>query len=284
MLICRDAASMHTWSRLQHAQRRRIACVPTMGALHAGHLALIEEAQRVSDAVAVSIFVNPLQFNRHDDFDKYPRPIDADVEACRAAGVDVVYAPTAAMMYPQGFQTHVQPGPLAESLEGSGRPGHFRGVTTVVAKLFGAVQPDVAVFGRKDFQQLAIIRRMVVDLDMDIEIIELPTVREADGLAISSRNARLSADDRAASVCINQSLRLAADAIAAGETDSAPLIAIASSRIAAEPRARLEYIAVIDPLTLDPVPTVTQPAIVVAAVWFGGVRLIDNLPVSPDQR
>jgi pantoate--beta-alanine ligase len=279
MLICRDAAAMHAWSRAQRAEGRRIGCVPTMGALHAGHLALIEEAHHLSDVVAVSIFVNPLQFNRGDDFDHYPRPIDDDVEECRAAGVDVVYVPTAAAMYPPGFQTYVEPGALADSLEGAGRPGHFRGVTTVVAKLFGAIQPDLAVFGRKDFQQLAIIRRMVTDLDMDIEIVEAPTVREPDGLAISSRNQRLGADDRAAAVCVIQALRLVADAVAAGESDSARLVAIALQRITEEPRARVEYIDIVDPLTLAPVAVIEQDAIIVAAAWFGDVRLIDNLPL-----
>jgi pantoate--beta-alanine ligase len=281
MLICRDALSMHAWSREQHAAGQRIGCVPTMGALHIGHMALIDEAQRVSDVVVVSIFVNPLQFNRGDDFEHYPRPIDEDVEACRAAGVDAVYAPTAAVMYPAGFQTHVEPGPLAESLEGAGRPGHFRGVTTVVAKLFGAIRPDVALFGRKDLQQLAIIRRMVTDLDMDIEIVEVPTVRESDGLAISSRNQRLGADDRTASVCVAEALRIVVDAVAAGEHDVERLVALGTARISAEPRARLEYLQIVDPSTLAPVDVVTHPASVVAAVWFGDVRLIDNLPLTP---
>jgi pantoate--beta-alanine ligase len=252
-----------------------------MGALHAGHLALIEEARRISDVVVVTIFVNPLQFNRHDDFDKYPRPIDDDLEACRAAGVDAVYAPTASVMYPSGFQTHVEPGELADSLEGTGRPGHFRGVTTVVAKLFGAIQPDVAVFGSKDFQQLAIIRRMLVDLDMDIETVEVPTVREPDGLAISSRNERLRPDDRLAAVCISQALGRAVEALAGGEHDAVRLVALAVDRIASEPRARLEYLDIIDPVTLEPVAVVKQPAIIVAAAWFGDVRLIDNLPLTP---
>jgi pantoate--beta-alanine ligase len=280
MLICRDPGSMHAWSRTQHAQGLRIGCVPTMGALHAGHLALIGEAHRISDAVAVSIFVNPLQFNRSDDFDKYPRPIDDDVESCRAAGVDAVYAPTASIMYPPNFQTHVEPGALADPLEGSGRPGHFRGVTTVVAKLFGAIQPDVAIFGRKDFQQLAVIRRMVADLDMDVEIVELATVREPDGLAISSRNQRLTADDRRAAVCLVEALRLVSDAFDAGERDVVHLIGLANQRVAAEPRARLEYLDVVDPLTLDQIAVVNEPAVVVAAAWFGEVRLIDNLPLT----
>ena len=285
MLICRDPGSMHAWSRAQHALGRRIGCVPTMGALHAGHMALVDEACRRSDVVVVSIFVNPLQFNRGDDFDRYPRPIDADIEACRAAGIDAVYAPTAAVMYPDGFQTHVEPGPLADSLEGSSRPGHFRGVATVVAKLFGAIQPDIAVFGQKDFQQLTIIRRMAADLDMDIVIVGVPTVREPDGLAISSRNSRLGAEDRQAAVCIVQALRLAAAEVAVDERDAARLVALASERIVAEPRAKLDHVEIVDPVTLDPLAVVDGPATIVAAVWFGDVRLIDNLPlILPEQR
>ena len=252
-----------------------------MGALHAGHMALVEEAGRRCDIVVVSIFVNPLQFNRGDDFDKYPRPIDDDVDACRAAGVDAVYAPTAAVMYPEGFQTHVEPGPLADSLEGSSRPGHFRGVATVVAKLFGAIQPDIAVFGQKDFQQLTIIRRMVTDLDMDVVIVGVPTVREFDGLAISSRNSRLGAEDREAAVCVVQALRLAAAAFANGDRDAPRLVALATKRIAAEPRAKLDYVEIVDPVTLVPLHVVDRPATIVAAVSFGDVRLIDNLTLLP---
>lgn len=252
-----------------------------MGALHAGHLALIGQAREHGDVVVVSIFVNPLQFNRGDDFDKYPRPIDDDLDACRAAGVDAIYAPSAAAMYPPGFQTHVEPGELADSLEGASRPGHFGGVTTVVAKLFGAMQPDVAIFGQKDFQQLAIIRRMVADLDMDIEIVGVPTVREADGLAVSSRNQRLSPEDRQGAVCIVQALRAAVQAVADGEHDAEHLVALASRRVAAEPGAELEYIRIIDPVTLDPVADTHQPAVMVAAVWFGDVRLIDNVELFP---
>ena len=280
MLICRDPRSMHAWSRAQRGAQQRIGCVPTMGALHAGHLALIDEARRISDVVAVSIFVNPLQFNRNDDFDKYPRPIDTDVEACRAAGVDAVYAPTAAIMYPQRFQTHVEPGALAESFEGADRPGHFSGVTTVVAKLFGAIEPDIAVFGRKDFQQLTIIRRMVTDLDMDIQIVDIPTVRERDGLAISSRNQRLAPQDRIAAVCVIQALRLVTAGFGAGERNAAALLAPATERIAAEPLARLEYLTIVDPATLKPMEFLDRPAIALAAVWFGDIRLIDNLPLS----
>jgi pantoate--beta-alanine ligase len=272
---------MHAWSRARRIEGQRIACVPTMGALHAGHRALIDEAHRLGDAVVVSIFVNPLQFNRADDFDTYPRPIDDDVEACRTAGVDAVYAPTAEAMYPGGFQTHVEPGTLADSLEGSSRPGHFRGVATVVAKLFGAMQPDVAVFGQKDFHQLAIIRQMVVDLDMDVEIVAVPTIREPDGLAISSRNQRLGPDDRRAAACLVEALREVAAAVAAGEHDAERLVGLADRRIKAEPRATIEYIRIVDPMTLAPIGVVDQPAVILVAALFGDVRLIDNLALVP---
>jgi pantoate--beta-alanine ligase len=284
MLICRDPRSMKAWSREQHSVGLRVVCVPTMGALHAGHLALIEAARQLGDVVVVSIFVNPLQFNRSDDFDLYPRPIDDDIAICRAAHVDAVYAPTASVMYPAGFQTHVEPGELAEPLEGDGRPGHFRGVLTVVAKLLSAISPDVAMFGQKDLQQLAIIRRMVVDLDLDIEIVGIPTVREPDGLAISSRNQRLTPDDRSAAVCIVQALRLAEDAVADGEREAAEVVASARRRIEAERAATLEYLHIVDPLTLAPVTVLDHPAVMVVAVWFGEVRLIDNIPLSPRPR
>jgi pantoate--beta-alanine ligase len=184
-------------------------------------------------------------------------------------------------MYPEGFETHIEPGALAESLEGSSRPGHFRGVTTVVAKLFGAIQPDMAIFGQKDYQQLTLIRRMVADLDMDIVIVGVPTVREADGLAVSSRNQRLSGDDRPAAACISEALRLVEDAVAAGQHDAARLVDLATQRIASEHRAKLEYVQIVDPLTLEPVTTMKQPAVILVAAWFGDVRLIDNLPLSP---
>ena len=274
-------AAMAAWSAGQRAAGRRIAMVPTMGALHDGHLALVDEARRHGDVVVVSIFVNPLQFNRTDDFDAYPRPIDDDVRQCRQAGVDAVYAPTAAVMYPPRFQTHVEPGELAELLEGEHRPGHFRGVTTVVTKLFNAAAPHVAVFGQKDFQQLAIIRQMVADLDLPIEIVGLPTVRETDGLALSSRNRRLPAEDRAAAVCISQALAAMAEQAAAGETDIARLIEVGRRRIDAEPRASLEYLRVVNPDTLTDVDRISGSAVALTAVWFGDVRLIDNRILQP---
>jgi pantoate--beta-alanine ligase len=257
-----------------------------MGALHAGHLALVERARHSADDVVVSIFVNPLQFDRAADLDRYPRPIDDDMALCRAHGVDAVYAPTAAAMYPDGFQTHVEPGPTAELLEGARRPGHFRGVTTVVTKLFNAVEPRVAVFGEKDAQQLAIVRRMVHDLDMGIEIIGVPTVREPDGLAMSSRNQRLSADQRAAAHCVPRALEAVRRAAAAGVTEVTGLVAAGRSVIDAEPGAVLDHLEIVDAESFEPVGQIAasdradaRRALAVIAVWFGDVRLIDNCPL-----
>lgn len=268
--------AVRAWSHDRRRAGDRVAVVPTMGALHRGHLALVAEARRRADAVVVTIFVNPLQFNQDADFTTYPRPIEDDLAACRAAGADAVYAPTAATMYPDGFQTHVEPGVLAQRLEGPMRPGHFRGVTTVVTKLFGATAPDVAVFGEKDYQQLAVVRRMVADLDLGIEVVGVATLREADGLARSSRNVRLTAADRAASVAIPQALDAARDRHHDGERDASAIRDAVTARIEAEPRARLEYVEVVDADTLTAVDRADRPVVVLVAAWFGDVRLIDN--------
>lgn len=272
--------SMRAWSQARRVEGRRIAVVPTMGALHEGHLALVRAASDLAELVVVTIFVNPLQFNQPADLDAYPRPIDDDLAACRTAGVDAVYAPTAAVMYPPGFQTHVEPGVLAGRLEGPMRPGHFRGVTTVVMKLLAATVPHVAVFGRKDFQQLTIVRRMVADLDVGIEVVGIPIVREPDGLALSSRNVRLTADDRIAALVLSRALRAAADAHAGGELDAADLKATAARVIEAEPRARLEYVELVDVESLAAIERVDRPAVMLTAAWFGDVRLIDNLELD----
>jgi pantoate--beta-alanine ligase len=280
MDVLTDPAAMTAWSRVAHHDGATVAVVPTMGALHAGHLALVDRAAELADRVVVTIFVNPLQFNQPTDFDKYPRPIDDDLARCRDAGVAAVYAPTAATMYPSGFQTHVEPGPLADRLEGPRRPGHFRGVTTVVTKLLAAVRPDIACFGQKDYQQLAIVRRMVTDLDLGVEIVGVPTVREPDGLALSSRNLRLIPDDRAAAAVIPRALARAATAHADGCHDAAELAAMASDALAAEPRANVEYVEIVHPDTLEPVVSTTDGAVILTAVWFGDVRLIDNRVLS----
>jgi pantoate--beta-alanine ligase len=267
--------AMQRWSESRRADGLRVVLVPTMGALHEGHVQLLHEAADRGDVVVASIFVNPMQFNVRADFDAYPRPIDDDVARCAEAGVHAVYAPTAADMYPEGFDTSVEPGALATTLEGTHRPGHFRGVATVVTKLFLAVRPHVAVFGEKDFQQLAVIRRMTADLDFGIEIVGAPTVREADGLAMSSRNRRLPPEDRAAAICISRGLVAARRAYAAGERRADVIAAAGRAPIEAEPLARLEYLEVVDQMTLEPRDDATG-AVMVAAAWFGEVRLIDN--------
>jgi pantoate--beta-alanine ligase len=222
-----------------------------------------------------------MQFNRRDDFERYPRPIDEDAARCAAAGVDAIYAPTAAAMCPEGFQSHVEVAKLTEPLCGAARPGHFRGVTTVVTKLFHAVRPDVAVFGEKDFQQLAVIRRMTADLDFGIEIVGVPTVREADGLAMSSRNRLLSTAERDAARCVPKALEAAMHAVERGETRATAVIDAATRVIADEAKARLEYAETRDPETLEVVEVVTGPTLLALAVWVGSVRLIDNRVLVP---
>lgn len=276
MDLLTDPQAMRAWARAARAEGATIGVVPTMGALHAGHLALVSRAAELADRVVVTIFVNPLQFNQATDFDTYPRPIDDDLEQCRAAGVAAVYAPTAATMYPTGFDTHVEPGALAQRLEGPRRPGHFRGVATVVTKLLAAVTPDIACFGEKDYQQLAIIRRLVADLDLGVEIVGVPTVREPDGLAMSSRNLRLAPADRAAAVVIPEALAAAAAGHARGERNADVLADTATAILRGEPRAQIEYVEVVHPATLEPIADTADGAVILTAVWFGDVRLIDN--------
>jgi pantoate--beta-alanine ligase len=275
--------AMRAWSDARRLEGRRIGFVPTMGALHDGHLALVGIGFQHADVVVASIFVNPLQFDRPEDFVHYPRPLDDDLRVCADVGVNAVYAPTAAAMYPPGFQTFVEPGALAEPLEGAGRPGHFRGVATVVTKLLTAVRPDVAVFGQKDYQQLAVVRRLVADLDLGITIVGAPTVREGDGVALSSRNRRLEPQDRSAAVCIPRSLDAVAAAFQHGERDVVALEAIARALLDDEPRARVEYISIVDAHTLAPLEVVDRDAAVTLAVWFGDIRLIDNLVLTLDR-
>lgn len=274
-------ADMRLWADRVRATGRTIGLVPTMGALHEGHLALIADAAGRADDVVVSIFVNPLQFNESADFDGYPRPIDADVRACEAAGVAAVFAPTAAQMYPAGFQTRVLPGVLGEVMEGPNRPGHFEGVVTVVAKLFGAVTPHLALFGQKDYQQLRIVTQMAADLNLGVEVVGHPTVREPDGVAQSSRNGRLDAAQRAAAIVVPQSLDRAIGAAASGKAVR-QIVDEAVSIVAREALAEHEYTTVFDAQTLAELsmiePAQRRPGCVriATAVWFGDVRLIDN--------
>lgn len=277
MIVLDSPASMSSWSLESRHSSKSIGFVPTMGALHAGHEKLISAARNDNDLVVVSVFVNALQFNVREDFEKYPRPIDDDLMVCRRLDVDVVYAPSQEAMYPDGFETRIEPGATSIPLEGAGRPGHFSGVLTVVAKLFNAVRPTRAYFGQKDYQQLAVIRQMVVDLDMPIEIVPVSTVRETDGLALSSRNVRLGPEDRAAAVVISRALAETRQMVASGMKTVEQLENYASSIIEAEPRARIEYVSICDAKTLQPAQSIDQGTVIAAAVWFGDVRLIDNM-------
>lgn len=274
---------LHTIPQLreQVAAARRsgsiVGLVPTMGALHDGHLSLIRRARSECGFVVVSVFVNLTQFGPGEDLDRYPRDPEADVRACAEAGVDVVFAPDAGQMYPDGFDTWVEVGGPARVLEGVSRPGHFRGVATVCAKLFNIVGPDRAYFGRKDYQQLKVIEKMVRDLDMRLEIVPVDTVREPDGLAMSSRNVYLNADERRAATVIHQALSEAVAAFEAGERSAASVQDLAQNLINLEPLAELDYAAVVDAETLMPVDSLDLPAVLLLAVRIGGTRLIDNV-------
>jgi pantoate--beta-alanine ligase len=260
---------------------RRIALVPTMGYLHEGHLSLVREAARQGDEVVVSIFVNPTQFGPNEDLDAYPRDFDRDRDLCREAGATVVFAPAAAELYGPDYQTYVTLEKLPAHLCGRSRPIHFRGVATVVTKLFHIVKPHAAVFGEKDYQQLLVVRRMVRDLNFDVDIVGGPIVREEDGLAMSSRNAYLTPGERAQALCLNRSLAEAEAAVKRGETDPARIIAAARDRIAAEPDAEIDYVELVDPESLEPVSAIRGPALMAVAARLGRTRLIDNRMLAP---
>ena len=254
--------------------------VPTMGALHAGHAKLMERARTDCGEVVVSIFVNPLQFDRQDDLDEYPRAMDADVALCERLGVDAVFAPAVREMYPVPVACEVDVRGLADHLCGAHRPGHFRGVATVVLKLFGIVQPDVAYFGEKDAQQLAVIRRMVADLNVPVRIVGVETVRESDGLALSSRNLRLTAGERRIAPSLYRALQAAASAVEAGIADADAIRQRARAEIPGDPSLRLEYLDLVDE-NMQPVARVTGRVTVAAALWVGATRLIDNITTAP---
>lgn len=257
---------------------RPLGLVPTMGALHAGHLALIRRARAESATVAASVFVNPLQFGPNEDFERYPRAFDDDLTQLREAGVELVYAPHVATMYPPDFATAVDPGPVGERYEGALRPGHFRGVATVCTKLFATVTPDRAYFGAKDAQQVAVLRRIVADLDLGIELIVVPTVREPDGLALSSRNAYLDADQRAAAPALHRALDAIVAAVRSGERDAQR--AVERGRAELRSPLREAYLDVVDPRTFAPAPEIRAPALAIGSAWIGTTRLIDNEPIE----
>ncbi len=258
------------------AAGKSIAFVPTMGYLHRGHLSLMERGRAEADVLVLSIFVNPTQFGPNEDFDSYPRDLQRDFALAQAAGVDMVFTPTADSMYSAEAATTVHVARLSENLCGASRPGHFDGVTTVVCKLFNIVQPHKAYFGMKDFQQLSVIRRMVADLNMPVEVVGLPIVREDDGLAMSSRNTYLSAELRQQGLALVDAIRLVGAAARAGERDAATLVAMARRRIEQEADAEIDYIQICNDATLSDVDTVDEQAVILLAVRFGATRLIDN--------
>lgn len=262
------------------APTERWGLVPTMGYLHEGHLSLVRRARAECDRLAVSIYVNPTQFAPEEDLDTYPRDLSRDLALLREESADLVFTPTDAIMYPEGFQTTVHVEEITQRLEGASRPTHFRGVTTIVTKLFNVIQPHRAYFGQKDAQQAAVIKRMVADLNFNVEIVICPIVREPDGLAMSSRNRRLSPEQRAAAPVLFRALTEAKDALHKGVRDGDSLREIMSAIVHDEPLARLDYVSVADPVTLEELDEVGEHALFSMAVFFGDVRLIDNIPVN----
>jgi pantoate--beta-alanine ligase len=288
--ITRTVAELRARVEAERAEGRRVALVPTMGALHAGHLSLVAEARRRADFVVVSIFVNPTQFAPNEDFASYPRTFESDVERCREAGVDLVFAPAASELYPEGAQTHVSVEAISRPLCGGSRPHFFRGVATVVTKLLLAARPHVAVFGEKDYQQLQVVRRLARDLLLDVEIVGVATAREPDGLARSSRNVYLDPEVRAEATALVRALDAAEAAVAAGERDPAALVEIAVKEIARAPHADLDYAELRDARTLEAIAALDRPAVLALAVRFpapraasGSVRLIDNRVLRPTE-
>jgi pantoate--beta-alanine ligase len=262
-------------------QGKIIAFVPTMGFLHQGHMTLLQEGRRRADELVLSIFVNPTQFGPNEDFESYPRNLERDLEMARNEGVDTVFHPTPKELYGEGFQTCVSLEKLPFHLCGLSRPVHFKGVATVVSKLFNIVKPHIALFGEKDYQQVAVIRRMAADLNFDVEVVGVPTVREPDGLAMSSRNSYLTPDQRPAALSLRQSLKDAGDRVKAGVADCEKIISEAAATIAAYPETRIDYIAICDPDSLEEVKTVDGPVVMALAVYVGKTRLIDNMKLMP---
>jgi len=268
----------------ERAAARTIGLVPTMGDLHEGHLSLIRRGRSDSDVLVVSDFVNPTQFGPGEDYRRYPRDLDRDAHICAQESVDVLFAPSDDEMYSESFSTYVVQETLTNKLCGASRPGHFRGVTTVVAKLFNIIRPDMSYWGQKDAQQVAVIKRMVKDLDFPVRVVVCPTVREPDGLAISSRNRYLSPPQRKDATSLYRALQKTKEIVASGETNSSRLLPEIRATIAQAPSARIDYAAIVHPETLQDVDNIDREALVAVAAWFGSARLIDNLLISPPDR
>jgi pantoate--beta-alanine ligase len=281
MRLIEHIQDMRRWSEAERCAGRRIVLVPTMGFLHEGHLRLVREGKNRGDRLAVSIFVNPAQFAPHEDYEGYPRDFERDRGLLEREGVDVLFCPSADEMYGLGYETYVDVERLSPLLCGVSRPGHFRGVATVVAKLFNIVRPHVSVFGLKDFQQFRIVSRMVEDLNLDVELIGHPIVREEDGLAMSSRNAYLSLEERKAALSLSRSLEKAQSMVSRGERKSARVVAAVRAEIEKEPQVRVDYVQVSDAASLRPVDRIEREALLALAAWVGKARLIDNTILKP---
>jgi pantoate--beta-alanine ligase len=277
MKVVESLAGMKALAREWRKAGKTIGFVPTMGYLHEGHLSLVRESRKRAGVTVVSIFVNPTQFGPNEDYQKYPRDLAKDAAYLERGGVDCLFYPAAAEVYPPGYRSYVEVMGLQDRLCGRSRPGHFRGVATVVLKLFEIVRPDLAFFGAKDAQQVLIIRKMAADLDLDVEVVTCPIVREPDGLALSSRNAYLGPEERKAALALSMSLRWAERAVAAGERDAARLLAGIRSVLEGEPLARIDYIEAVDPETLEPAAAVRGEVLIALAVFIGSTRLIDNV-------
>ena len=260
---------------------KSVGLVPTMGALHEGHLSLIRRCRAENDVVLMSLFVNPTQFHRQDDLARYPRDLDRDARLARSTGVDVIFAPTVEGMYPEGFVTSVSVERLTDRWEGAARPGHFRGVATVCTKLFTICRPHRAYFGQKDYQQSLVVRRLVADLNLALDIVVMPTIRESDGLALSSRNVLLNPEERRQAPILSQALFQARTVVEKGERDAAKLRAAIEAQIRSMPLAKLDYVGVCDPDTLEPLTQITGRAVAVVSASFGDTRLIDNVLLEP---
>lgn len=284
MEIINRRQRMFSISRKLRRENKTVAFVPTMGSLHAGHIALVKEARQSADIVIVSIFVNPVQFNDKDDLLRYPRDLTADAAMLAEYEVDYIFAPEESEIYPEGFSTYVYVEGVSEGLEGASRPGHFRGVATIVTILFNTVRPDLAIFGAKDAQQVAVIRRMTADLGFETEIVIIPTVREESGLAMSSRNENLTPEEREKAAIVFKALREAKLAFRSGTRNASELIGIVQKTIESEPLARLDYVAAVDAATLEPVEKIEDSEVILStAVYFGKVRLIDNVLLNRRQ-